>query len=156
MTYAAETSVPVERSQREIEVLVTKHGATSFYRGQEVGRAIVGFQLKDRRIQFEVALPRPDEYEYTVRNGRKAKRTPEQVRVAVDQAERARWRALALTIKAKLVSIETGVESFEEAFLAQIIVPGEGRAMRFAQLALPAIAKAYDTGALPPLLPSGD
>lgn len=152
MTYAAETSVPVDRSQREIEDLVRKRGAVGFMRGELEGRAVVAFQLKDRRVQFELPLPRAEEFSHVERRGRKVKAAPHQVEQLVGQAERARWRALALAIKAKLVSVETGVESFEEAFLAQIVVPGHGR---FGNWAIPAIAEAYGSGKLPPLLPAG-
>lgn len=153
MSYAAATSVPVERSQREIENLVAKHGATRFFRGYEEGRAVIGFELKDRRIQFELPLPRPEEFATYERRGRAVKSTPQQVQYSIEQATRSRWRALSLAIKAKLVSVDTGVESFDEAFLAQIVVPG-GRP--FGKTAIPAINDAYRTGKLPPLLPAGD
>jgi hypothetical protein len=60
---------------------------------------------------------------------------------------------LLLTIKAKLVSIDSEVESFEEAFLAQILVPGQKRP--FGHHAIKAINEAYTNGKLPPLLGSG-
>lgn len=157
MSYASETSVPVDRSQREIEQLVLKAGATSFYRGQDGAKALIGFQLKERRIMFDLPLPQPDEFAFYERRGRKVKSAPHQVEQMLEQAERAKWRALALCIKAKLVSVESGVESFEEAFLAQVVVPHDGRAVRFGALAMKAIAASYSTGKpMPPLLPSGD
>ena len=35
---------------------------------------------------------------------------------------RRRWRALLLVIKAKLESVESGIETFEEAFASQIVL----------------------------------
>ena len=39
----------------------------------------------------------------------------------VAKETRRRWRCLLITIKAKLECIETGIETFEEAFLAHIV-----------------------------------
>lgn len=155
MTYARETSVPVQRSQQEVENLVRKHGAKAFYRGDNDGKAMVGFALKDRRILFELPLPEPKEFATIKRHGRTVKATPAQVEAMVEQASRTRWRALALAIKAKLVSVESGVESFDEAFLAQIVVAQEGKAMRFGALAIDAINGSYKNGRMPPLLGAG-
>ena len=68
---------------------------------------------------------------------------------AHQQAIRQRWRALALVIKAKLESVETGVATFEEEFMANIVLPS---AQTMAEYALPQIAQAYETGTMPPLL----
>lgn len=69
---------------------------------------------------------------------------------------RAAARELALAIKAKLVTVESGIETLEEAFLAHIVVPSDGRSRRFADVAIAAIARAYSSpDGLPPLLPSG-
>lgn len=155
MSYASGTGVSVERSQREIEQLVRAAGASSFYRGQQAGRAVVGFELKDRRILFELPMPGDEEFATFKRRGRVVQTPPHQVEQLRDQAERAKWRALALCIKAKLVSVDSGVESFEEAFMANVVVQHEGKAMRFAAVALKAIGQAYRDGELPPLLPSG-
>lgn len=149
MPYATDTAVPVERSQREIEQLVGKHGARSFYRGQDQGRAVVGFELADRRIQFEIPLPTPEDIP------KKRGRHVPGVEQKLAQLERSRWRALAMVIKAKLISVETGVETMEEAFLAQVVVPHEGRAARFYDVARGHLAETYRTGKMPPLLPGG-
>ena len=42
-----------------------------------------------------------------------------------ERAERQRWRALLLVLKAKLESVESNIETFENAFLAQIVMPGD-------------------------------
>lgn len=156
MSYAANTSVAVERSQREIETMVKRAGATSFYRGELEERAVVGFQLKDRKILFELPAVQPEEVSTVERRGRRVKFPPHQVEQQLEQATRSRWRALALCIKAKLVSVESGVESFEEAFLAHIVVPHESGAKRFAAVAVAAIGDAYRSGKpMPPMLGPG-
>lgn len=153
MAYAQDTSVPVEKSQREIEQLLTRAGAKRFGRGYEEGRAVIYCELAERRITFELELPTAEDLATPRQRNHGKGATEEQVA----QAHRARWRALALTIKAKFVAVESGIETFEEAFLAQIVVPHQGRAVRFYKVAQKAILQAYSSGGdLPPMLPSGD
>ena len=57
MTYAADTSVPPEKSRAEIERLVTKYGATKFVSGwEEIGAAVL-FEMRGRRVRFAIPLP---------------------------------------------------------------------------------------------------
>lgn len=147
MSYAAETGVPVDRSQREIEQLVRRAGARTFYRGEDLEKAFVAFDLNDRRILFELPLPQSAEYSFGERRGRKVKLTPQQSEQLQGQATRAKWRALALTIKAKLVSVESRIETVEEAFLAQVVISdARGNSARFAKFAELAIKKIYEKG----------
>lgn len=152
MAYAESTTVSVAKTKGEIEDILVRHGADRFFSASEDGRAVVGFELSNRRMQFSLALPLFKEFLlYTDQWGRQKERDAVKQRALWEQACRSQWRSLFLTIKAKLVSVECGVETIEEAFLAHIIVPGvKGR---FADWAIPAIVKAYEGGSLPPLLP---
>ncbi len=58
----------------------------------------------------------------------------------LDQKNRQRARALMLVIKAKLESVESGVETFEEAFLANVM-GADGRTVY--EAIQPAIATQY-------------
>ena len=51
---------------------------------------------------------------------------------------RQRWRALALCIKAKLEAVECGITSFEEEFLAHVVMPN---GQTFGKLALAQIER---------------
>jgi hypothetical protein len=64
----------------------------------------------------------------------------------IEDERKRRWRALLLTIKAKLVSVENGIEKFEEAFLAHIVIAG---GLTVGQKALPELAEIYKTGIAP-------
>jgi hypothetical protein len=144
--YASDTSIPVERSQAEIEKLLRSHGAEKFMRGEDGNREVIACWLNARQLMFELPLPDPAKFKS---QERQAKR------------RRSCWRALLLCIKAKFVSVESGVESFEDAFLAQIVVPTEdGRSSRMGRVAAQHIALAYEKGAVPNfgfagLLPEG-
>jgi hypothetical protein len=119
--FAEGTSVPVSRSQDELRSLAKKAGAVSVVIGEEESRAVFFFIANNRKVRFTVPVPSPDEFQ-----GRRS---------AVNAAEeRRRWRALVLVVRAKLESVASGIEAFEDAFLAQIVVPGTsetvGEAMR--------------------------
>jgi hypothetical protein len=139
MTFAARTEVPVERSKSEIERLLMRHGATSFAGGWTPVGATVLFEMKGRRLRFELPLPTAAELKSVERRDRETRR---------------RWRCLVLVIKAKLEAVETKIVSFEDEFLAHIVLPGTGET--FGAWAAPQIAAAYDKGLdMPPLLGSG-
>lgn len=182
MKYATDTSVSVAKTRGEIEDLVTRSGASKFFSGIEDGRAFIGFVMRCnekpcrdctgptplrnrwqcelctktgkvhdlRNVMFELPLPKTEGFKL---DGRRRSRTPEKQHEAWEQACRSSWRALLLAIKAKLVSVESGVESFEEAFLAQLVVKDDqGRAVRFGTRAVQAIADAYVRNGPPQLL----
>ncbi|WP_426751754.1 hypothetical protein [Myxococcus sp. Y35] len=150
--YAAGTKVSVSKTEAEIKDLLRSRGATRTAFAEEEGRAVVLFDLKDRRVRFTMPLPLPVHRSFT-HDGRGTKRTPAAATRAWEQACREKWRALFLTMKAKFVSVDSQVETFEEAFLAHIVTP-DGKTV--GQHALPAVAEAYRTGTMPPLLPSGE
>jgi len=130
--YAENTKVPVDQSRLEIERTLHRYGAEEF--GYIVGpqAAQIGFRLRGRMLRFTVPLPKGKD----VRN-------PE-------QETRRRWRALLLTIKAKLEAVASEVATFDEEFLAHIVIPGDGRTIGEAMV--PEIDQAYATRKMPPLL----
>lgn len=141
--YAEGTSVTPERSQAEIATILRRYGADGFAYGWEGSQAAVTFAAQGRRVRFVVPLPHRDDHAYS--DGGRA-RKPAQIDAAVEAEVRRRWRALTLAIKAKLEVVETGISTFEEEFLAHIVLPS-GRTV--AEETLPAIQQAYDTGRMP-------
>lgn len=135
--YAEGTSVPVERSRQEIETLLRRHGAVGIATAWEKDRYTLIFDLKKRRVRFDV--PAPDAKAYRVLPKWQAE-------------ERRRWRALLLIVKAKLELVASGDTDFEVEFLANLVVGGRTVADRI----IPQLDAAYVTGQLPPLLPSGE
>lgn len=151
-TFAAGTSVPVGRTKVEIEHLLEKWRAHRIGMATEERAACVAFSIGQWHVRFRMPLPHEQDYA-KARGGRHNHLfvLTERQKMA-DQAARERWRALLLTIKAKLVSVENGVETFEEAFLAHLVVPGGATV---GQLALPAVLEGLKTGTMPPLLLGG-
>lgn len=149
MAYAKGTEVAVEKTVAEIRSVIQRYGATAFGNFEGAGMAMVVFEMKDRRVSFKLPLPRMDEERFD-KDGRGTTRTPEKRYLAWEQVCRERWRALLLCIKAKLESVEAGIESFEDAFLAHIQMPD---GMTVAEHVRPRIAAAYETQTMQPLLP---
>jgi hypothetical protein len=154
--YAENTKVPVTQSRGEIERLLGKHKCTQFSTGvdHEQHRAVVQFKAHNRIIRFEIALP--DEADKKYRQDRHGwARTPGGITNAVEQASRQRWRALLLVIKAKLEAVENNIATFEEEFLAHIVLPNQQTVAAYVQ---PLIERAYQTGRMPTdrLLNAGD
>lgn len=129
--YASQTKVPVDQSRAEIERTLKRYGASRFAYFTDPDRSIIMFEANDRRIRFELPLPAGES-------------DKEQ------QVRRQKWRALLLCIKAKLESVESRIETFEEAFLAHVVMP-DGRTV--VEHARPRIASAYESGEVQALLP---
>jgi hypothetical protein len=136
--YAEGTEVPTERSKAEIEKTLTRFGADQFGYGSKEDGAVIVFRAHGRHIRFLLPLPGPKE-QFRVKDGR-------------ERETRRRWRSLAMCIKAKLESVATGIETFEESFMAHVVLPN---GMTLAEHARPLIEQAYSDGRMPPLLSFG-
>lgn len=148
-TYAATTEVSAERSRTEIERTLTRFGASGFLYGWEEDRAVIQFRAHDRYVRFVVQLPVLESFELTPTRQR---RSSVAMGKAHEQAVRQRWRALLLVIKAKLEAVESEITSFESEFLAHIVLPDGTTVGAWVQ---PQVAAAYETGAMPKMLPAG-
>lgn len=141
MAYAETTTVPFERSISEIVKMVRDAGADQVGQMEESARYAVQFTLSDRMVRFAIPFPALDDM--PKHDGRGRNLTGAQRTAKLEQAKRQRGRALMLVIKAKLESIESGIETFEQAFLANIVM-SDGRTVY--DRAQPAIAQEYSTG----------
>lgn len=125
--YAVETRVPISQSRHEIEQTLTKFGATSFAFALQPAAATIMFEFNERRIRFDLPI-KPG---------------------STERDHRVRWRALLLSIKAKLVSVDTEIETFEEAFLAHVVLADGQKVYEHVR---PGIEQQYLTGQMQPLL----
>lgn len=131
MAFAEHTKVPVEQTKTEIERTLVRYGADRFAYFTEAGKAVIVFEAKDRRLRFDLPLPAGESDK--------------------DQkSRRQKWRALLLCIKAKLESVASGIESFEEAFLAHVVLPN---GQTVADHIAPRIAEAYEGNKMLALIP---
>jgi hypothetical protein len=154
MKYAADTSVSSEKSQAEIRTILNRYGAKKFGYLEEEDRAAIMFEINNRRIRFILPLPLRTDKEFTHTPVQRYLRDIGAQHKAYEQAIRQRWRALALAIKAKLEAVESGIATFEEEFLAYVMLPDGKTVGEWMQ---PQIAASYASGKMPPLmLTAGD
>ena len=149
MPYAKDTKVSESRSREEIERTLQRYGADQFMYGWDAQTAILRFRVNNRHVEFKTEMPSRSDPEYTKTPTGKT-RTQTAAIAEWEKACRQRWRALALVIKAKLESVESGIEVFEEAFMPQILLPTGGSVGAFM---MPQIERAYETSQMPSLLP---
>lgn len=148
-SFAANTDVSVEKSRAEIEGLIVRYGATSTAFMNSPGRAMIAFEAVGRKVLFELPLPDISDKRFE-RDGRNSIRGPAKRHEVWEQACRQKWRALALVIKAKLEAVSSGITTFEDEFLAHIIMPD---GLTVGQHVKPTIAASYAAGHVVPLLP---
>jgi hypothetical protein len=154
--FAESTDVPVSRTKAELEELLAQHDAraTAVFNSQDF--AAIAFEMEGRRVMMKLHLPDPRAREFT--HGRinqhagEIELTQARAKARHDKACRQKWRALLLAVKAKLVSVQEGVETFEDAFMAHVVMP-DGQTV--ADLVRPRIASAYAENKMVPLLPYG-
>lgn len=140
--YAEGTTVPAERSRAEVEKILMKYGADQFAGGWAEAKAVITFRMKGRFIRVEMPMPE--------KGKTRDKRGYSISQAQAEQEVRRRWRAMVLYIKAKLESVESEIVSFEEAFMAHIVLPNRQTVSQFMQ---PQIESAYSNGQMPKLLP---
>lgn len=113
------TSVPVERSQMHLRKLLQDHGAEGFGFGEQRhnGRRTALIQFQHDAFAVKLAVP------FRAVSGS----TDRQHQVAEEREERRIWRVIFHVLKARMVAVEDGVETFEQAFLPHIVNPRTGR-----------------------------
>lgn len=124
--FAKGTKTDIATSEAQIKKMLQREGADAIAIVEGRSHAQVAFQLKERSIRFNLPLPARDDpkFIFKVVFGRigdtpHPKATQDGLWV---QANRERWRQLHLCIKAKLESIAQGIETFDEAFLAHVVM----------------------------------
>ena len=151
--FAARTEVPVEKTRAEIETTVRRYGADGFLSGWEDAKAMVQFRCAGRYVRFNMVLPHRDEERFTtyiLGHATKYARKETEALKLWEQACRQRWRALLLLVKAKLEAVESGIVTFEEEFLAHVVLP-DGQTV-YERTKAP-LAIAYETGDAQTFLP---
>lgn len=121
MSYAEGTTVSVAKSRIEIETTLQRYGATKFASGYQNSGVEIYFEAHNRLVKFKVPIP-DDAWSKAAlkKKGRWYPRDSQVQKVREDE-ERRRWRCMLLAIKAKLEVVTTGIETFEQAFLANIV-----------------------------------
>lgn len=146
--YAQGTDVSAERSRMELERLLLAHGATGFAYGWDNGEHRVMFRIADRMIRLSIAEPSRADFRLTPSG--KQRRSEAAITEQVAAETRRRWRSLLLVTKARFVAVADGVQTLEDAFMADVVLP-DGRTV--GEWLHPQLDTAYATAEMPTLLP---
>jgi hypothetical protein len=149
--YAEGTTGQPENSRSEIERTLSRYGAAAFSFGtdHEAGQAVVMFRAHGRMVRFVLRLPQESDDRIRL-DGNRYARSPSARAAALDKETRRLWRALAMAIKAKLEVVESEIASFEEEFMAHVVLP-DGSTV--GEWAVPQLEQVYESGQMPEVLP---
>jgi len=150
--YATQTTVSADRSRTEIERVLTRFGADQFMYGWEGTKSVIQFRAQGRLIRFLLELPAKDDPRFLLTPTGRRRSDSAAAYKAWEQETRSLWRALGLVIKAKLVAVDEGIVTFEDEFLAHVVLPDGSTVGAWVA---PQIALAYESGGMPHALPSG-
>jgi hypothetical protein len=122
----ASTSVPVDKSQGEIRLILRRFGAGNFTMGEGDDWAGVEFVHQQMRVRIKAtAAP----YSLDAARSRKGSSHHKMLTEAdwPEQEQKRIWRVLRWTLEARLVAVEEDLETFEQAFLPYIVDPATGQ-----------------------------
>lgn len=148
--YGASTDVSSSRSKDEIEKYLSRYGADEFGYAINGQKALIMFQMHDRKVRFMLPLPNRHDREFTHTESKGLQRSASGAEAAYEQAVRQSWRALSLVVKAKLEAVEAGIVTFEQEFGMHIVLP-DGRTV--AEYASPFIEASYRLGEVATMKP---
>lgn len=145
--YAKGTSVSSDRSEAEIKRVLRNYDPdvkVAVY--SDAGQAGIMFQMQGRQIRIKLEMPSEDDF---IRTSKNRTRTPAARRTEREKAVRQRWRALLLVTKAKLEAIESGISTFDNEWMAFMVLPDN---TTVGEKLLPQIDAAAKSGKTPPLM----
>lgn len=146
--YVRGASISCAAFRAEIQDMLTGYGATGFRCGWEDGRAAIAFTAGNRHFRIVLALPGTVGLSGSAGDPLQPRSLDPGAR-AVEETSRRRWQKLSVLIRAKLEAVASGIATFDEEFLAYMVLPGGGTVF---QAAAPGISTAYATGVRTELL----
>lgn len=147
--FAAGTGVEIATTRAELERLLSGYGADAVVMGWDGPVSTIAFRLRGRHVRYTIERPtRSDSVVSSYPSGKP--RSSYAIAEAVAAEYRRRWRALLLVVKAKLELVAAGDSDFDDEFLTHVMLP-DGSLVR--DWMGPQVARAYDTGEMPTLLP---
>lgn len=123
------TAVPVAKSQDELRGLLRKFGADQFSFGEGPDWAGLEFVHGGQMVRVRCPLRTMGDAEVSAHRAQ-AHVSRDAAAIAVVDREAMRvWRVLVWSTKARLVAVDEGLETFEQAFLSHLVDPGTDRTL---------------------------
>lgn len=124
------TTVAAAKSQEHIRVLLKRYAAEGmqFHESfaERTVRVTFGIRINGHPfiVNIQARIPQEDRQQKSGRGFRAL--TEKALEELQGRHERAAWRALFFAIKSRLESVDYGIETFEQAFLAHIVTGKNG------------------------------
>ncbi len=151
MAYAEGTEVTVEKSEAELKAILRKFGADQIATMEGAKRVQIAFRAHGRFVRLDITMPDPNEKRFWLKpNSSWQKCTASRAAERYDAERRRRWRVMVLVLKAKLEMVTEGAETFEQSFMAHMVLPGGGTV---AEWLAPQLSAVYEGGEMPRSLP---
>lgn len=125
--------------------MLTRYGANAFSYAtdSERGLAAISFRADNRMVRFVLKMPLPTDFATSPRGNERSESARNDL---CAQETRRRWRALVLVVKAKLEAVASKIATFENEFMAYLVLPNGGTVGEFMA---PQIEAAYRDGTPP-------
>jgi hypothetical protein len=153
MAYAQNTKVDVSASIAEIQSITERYGADQFMFGTTETQGFVGFRVNGRMVKYILPLPKKDERRLRITEAGRERTSPDSILNEWKREVRRCWRSLALLIKANLDAVQTGIITFDLAFLGAIMLPNGSTVGAWME---PQVEEMYASGKMPEVLPGLD
>lgn len=124
--YAEGTTVSIEKSKMDIEREVKRYGGTRFLSSwtnkDGFNSAVIMFEMpvgnQLRQVKFTIPMPTEEE----IQDNLVRRKTQKQVQTLVVKEEKRRWRVIFLVLKAMLEAASSGLFTFDEIFMAHLVL----------------------------------
>lgn len=148
--YAAGTTISPDATMSSIRDLLRRYECRKISTIEDDTYFGIAFEHENRRIRFVVPMPDKNDEKAHRWHGNQNRMYDDGFDPAkYEQLVRERWRSCYLSIKGKLESVESGIESFDSAFMGQLILPS-GQTM--VQVVTPYLDHEYESGVMPQFL----
>lgn len=148
--YASNTKITPDETMIGIRELLKRYECRKITTIEDEDYFGIAFMRGNRSIRFVVPMPSKDDMRAHKTHGNQNRIyddgfSPEKY----EQLVRERWRSAYLVIKGKLEAVESGIESFDSAFMGQLVLPS-GQTM--VQVVTPYLDTEYAEGNMPQFL----
>ena len=134
--YGNQSKVTPKETRDQIEAVLERYGADGFQYAvdRRSHRAAIAFRVHGRVVRLTVQMPDPEDAAFaTTASGKKRTQRhrntlDDPMMKAYERVVRQRWRALLLIVRAKLEAILCGITTFDDEFLANIVI-ADGRTL---------------------------
>jgi hypothetical protein len=137
--YVRGASLSCSMIQAEIQQMLAGTGAHGFRVASDHGKAAVSFNCGGRRFRLVLEHAGPDSPGAPAHDPLQPSSRIHESKNAQETARQS-WRQLSLLIQAKLDAVDSGIVTFDEEFLAYMVMPGGATVF---QATAPAITTAY-------------